>query len=47
MINEIYDSGDIPEDLRTSIFIALPNKPGLNKCPPPTHTPENLYEPRS
>ncbi|XP_042884442.1 uncharacterized protein LOC122261026 [Penaeus japonicus] len=28
IINEIYDSGEIPEELSKSIFIALPKKPG-------------------
>lgn len=32
IINEIYNNGDIPEDLSRSIFIALPKKPGTNKC---------------
>ena len=27
MLNEVYDSRDIPEDLSKSIFIALPKKP--------------------
>ena len=27
MINEVYDSGEIPEDLGKSIFITLPKKP--------------------
>ena len=32
LINEIYDSGDIPEDLSKSIFIALPKKAGATEC---------------
>ncbi len=30
--NQIYDSGDIPEDLCKSVFIALPKKPGAVEC---------------
>ena len=30
--NDVYDSGEIPEDLRKSIFIALPKKPGATEC---------------
>ncbi|MGX9987587.1 reverse transcriptase domain-containing protein [Soonwooa purpurea] len=30
--NGIYNSGEIPEDLSRSIFIALPKKPGANEC---------------
>ena len=30
--NEIYESGEIPEDLSKSIFIALPKKPGATEC---------------
>lgn len=29
IINEIYDSGEVPEDLSKSIFIALPKKQEL------------------
>lgn len=32
MINGIYNSGEIPEDLRRSVFIALPKNPGSNEC---------------
>ncbi|XP_042883267.1 uncharacterized protein LOC122260182 [Penaeus japonicus] len=32
VINEIYDSGEIPEELSKSIFIALPKKPGAIEC---------------
>ena len=32
IINEIYDTGEIPEDLCRSIFIALPKKPGAVEC---------------
>ena len=31
ILNEVYDSGDIPENLSKSIFIALTKKPGANK----------------
>ncbi len=31
VINEVYNSGDIPEDLSKSIFIALPKKPGATE----------------
>ena len=32
ILNEIYDSGKIPEDLSKSIFVTLPKKPGTIKC---------------
>ena len=32
IINEIYNAGEIPEDLSRSIFIALPKKPGTFEC---------------
>ena len=32
IINEIHDTGEIPEDLCRSIFIALPRKPGPVEC---------------
>ena len=32
IINEIYDSGTIPEDLSKSIFIALPKKHNATEC---------------
>ena len=32
VLNEIYNSGDIPEDLTKSIFITLPKKPGAIEC---------------
>ena len=31
-MNKIYDTGEIPEYLCTSIFIALPKKPGAVEC---------------
>jgi hypothetical protein len=30
VLKEVYDSGEIPEDLSKSIFIALPKKQGAN-----------------
>ncbi|CAF1302854.1 unnamed protein product [Adineta ricciae] len=32
LINQIYDTGNIPEDLTKSIFIALPKKSGATEC---------------
>ena len=32
ILNGIFDSGNIPEDLSTSIFIALPKKPNVTEC---------------
>ena len=32
IINEIYDSGTILEDLSKSTFIALPKKPNATEC---------------
>ncbi|CAF3582803.1 unnamed protein product [Rotaria socialis] len=32
LINKIYDTGELPEDLTKSIFIALPKKPGATEC---------------
>ena len=32
ILNEIYDSGEFPEDLSKSIFITLPKKPGAIEC---------------
>ena len=32
LLNAIYDSGTIPEDLCKSVFIALPKKPGATEC---------------
>jgi hypothetical protein len=32
ILNEIYDSGEIPDELTKSIFIALPKKPGTIEC---------------
>ena len=32
ILNEIYDSGEIPEDLSKSIFITLPEKPSAIEC---------------
>ena len=32
VLNEVYDSGEIPEDLSKSVFIALPKKPGAIEC---------------
>ena len=31
-LNNIYESGQIPEDLSKSIFIALPEKAGAIEC---------------
>src|SRR5438132_2934694 len=30
--NDMYNSGNIPEDLSKSIYIALPKKPGATEC---------------
>ena len=32
LINDICDTGEIPEDLTKSIFIALPKKPAITEC---------------
>ena len=32
LLNEIYDTGQIPVDISRSIFIALPKKPGATDC---------------
>ncbi|GFO07610.1 endonuclease-reverse transcriptase [Plakobranchus ocellatus] len=32
LLNEVYDTGQIPTDLSKSIFIALPKKPGATEC---------------
>ena len=32
LLNDIYNSGHIPDDLMRSIFIALPKKPGTTEC---------------
>ncbi|GFS01962.1 LINE-1 retrotransposable element ORF2 protein [Elysia marginata] len=32
LLNEIYDTGQIPTDLTKSIFIALPKNPGATEC---------------
>ena len=32
LLNEIYDTGQIPVDMSRSIFIALPKKPGTTDC---------------
>ncbi|GFN88930.1 transposon tx1 uncharacterized 149 kda protein [Plakobranchus ocellatus] len=32
LLNEIYDTGQIPTDMSRSIFIALPKKPGATEC---------------
>ena len=32
LLNEIYDTGQIPVDMSRSIFIALPKKPGVTDC---------------
>ena len=32
LLNEIYDTGQIPIDMSRSIFIALPKKPGATDC---------------
>lgn len=31
-LNQIYDTGYLPEDMRMSVFIALPKKPGATDC---------------
>ena len=32
LLNEIYDTGVIPEDMSKSVFICLPKKPGATTC---------------
>ena len=32
LLNEVYDTGQIPTDMSKSIFIALPKKPGATEC---------------
>ena len=32
LLNRIYESGNIPDDLLKSVFIALPKSPGATKC---------------
>ena len=32
LLNRIYDSGTIPDDMKKSIYIALPKKPGTVEC---------------
>ncbi|GFR64660.1 LINE-1 retrotransposable element ORF2 protein [Elysia marginata] len=32
LLNEIYDTGEIPTDISRSVFIALPKKPGATDC---------------
>ena len=32
LMNIIYDTGEIPEDMKKSVFIALPKKPGTTDC---------------
>ena len=32
LVNKIYDSGEIPNDMLKSVFIALPNKPNTLDC---------------
>ncbi|GFR98655.1 LINE-1 retrotransposable element ORF2 protein [Elysia marginata] len=32
LLNEIYDTGEIPTDISRSVFIALPKKPGATEC---------------
>ena len=32
LVNKIYDTGEIPEDLTKSIFIAIPKKSGTTEC---------------
>ena len=32
LLNTIYNTGEIPNDLSTSIFITLPKKPGTTEC---------------
>ncbi|XP_047482518.1 uncharacterized protein LOC125034660 [Penaeus chinensis] len=32
LLNSIHDSGNIPEDMKKSIYIAIPKKPGTVEC---------------
>lgn len=32
LINELYDNGELPEDLSRSVFVILPNRSSANKC---------------
>ncbi|XP_076348049.1 uncharacterized protein LOC143245575 [Tachypleus tridentatus] len=32
LLNTIYDMGEIPEDLKKTVFIPLPKKPGTTDC---------------
>ena len=32
LLNSIYDSGEIPDDMLKSVFIALPKSPGAIEC---------------
>ena len=32
VLNEIYDTGEIPTEMSKSIFIVLPKKPGATEC---------------
>lgn len=32
VINEIYDTGNVPEELSKSIIFALPKKPDTHEC---------------
>ncbi|GFS15743.1 LINE-1 retrotransposable element ORF2 protein [Elysia marginata] len=32
LLNEIYDTGEIPADISRSVIIALPKKPGATDC---------------
>ena len=32
LLNSIYDSGTIPDDMKKSVYIALPKKPGTVEC---------------
>ena len=32
LLNEIYDTGQLPQDISRSVFIALPKKPGATEC---------------
>ena len=43
LLNEIYDTGQIPPDISKSIFIALPMNPGATKCELHTYH-QNIFE---
>ncbi|GFR82666.1 hypothetical protein ElyMa_000632200 [Elysia marginata] len=44
ILNEIYDTGEIPADISRSVFIAFPKKPGATECE--LHRRISLNEPR-